>query len=287
MDFEEFKDRVVKEIRKYLPERYEKAHVKLDTVRKLGSGYTGLSVYFDGQEAAATASLNMYFDAYRAGASFEEIMRSIAEIAMMEPPEVNNDLLDYSKVKDDLFIRLSNLESNRRLMDNIPCRTVEDMIVTYHVCTKKGKGDMWCAMVTEDMRKAWNITEEQLFNDALESGEKNFPALLKPLGQLIGNPEAAPGMLVLTTMTKVNGACALLYPGLLQEAAEMLGGDVYILPASVHEMIIVPAADDVDPESLARTVRYVNISQIPPKDRLSNSIYHYDLKSGRFETALS
>jgi type II secretory ATPase GspE/PulE/Tfp pilus assembly ATPase PilB-like protein len=42
MDFEEFKDRVVKEIRKYLPERYEKAHVKLDTVRKLGSGYTSI-----------------------------------------------------------------------------------------------------------------------------------------------------------------------------------------------------------------------------------------------------
>lgn len=45
---------------------------------------------------------------------------------------------------------------------------------------------------------------------------------------------------VLTNSSKINGAAVVLYPQCLQHIGENIGGNYYLLPSSIHEMIIMP-----------------------------------------------
>ena len=53
---------------------------------------------------------------------------------------------------------------------------------------------------------------------------------------------------------------------------ELLGGDFYVLPSSVHELILI-AVDDQDPQQLADLVRSANRSVVRDNEILANDLY--------------
>ena len=65
-------------------------------------------------------------------------------------------------------------------------------------------------------------------------------------------------MLVLTNNVQLNGAAALFYPGVMDQAAERLGGDFIVLPSSTHEVIMIPADGMADFRSLEQMVKDIS-----------------------------
>ena len=60
--------------------------------------------------------------------------------------------------------------------------------------------------------------------------------------ELMGEVEPAmPGVYVCTNESKHHGASALMYPNFMDEVADKLGGDFYIIPSSIHETLLFPA----------------------------------------------
>ncbi len=82
-----------------------------------------------------------------------------------------------------------------------------------------------------------------------------------------------------------HGASALQYPDFLEQAAETLGGDFFVLPSSIHECLFVPDDGSMQLEYLEQMVRDVNETQVAPADRLSDNVYHYDSEAHIFENA--
>lgn len=82
-------------------------------------------------------------------------------------------------------------------------------------------------------------------------------------------------MYVLTNRQKTYGAACMLYPGLLHEFAGKIRQDFYILPSSVHEVILVPACVDATGEALREIVTDINRTQVTEGEVLSDSIYYY------------
>lgn len=64
----------------------------------------------------------------------------------------------------------------------------------------------------------------------------------------------------------------------LKEAKDVLGEGYYILPSSVHEVLLIPDScfGDLTPESMQEMVKEVNESDVLPGEVLSNSVYHFD-----------
>ena len=83
----------------------------------------------------------------------------------------------------------------------------------------------------------------------------------------------------------INGAAALFYPGIMKQAAALMEGSYYILPSSVHEVILLPEECAPDFRELEKMVRQINRSQVLPEDRLSDHVYHYDHARDLFERA--
>ena len=78
------------------------------------------------------------------------------------------------------------------------------------------------------------------------------------------------------------GASALFYPEFLEQVAKRFRGKFFILPSSIHELILVPDYGE-DVKGLKEIVSDVNDNSdaVTEEDFLSNSVYHYDAKLHR------
>ena len=86
-------------------------------------------------------------------------------------------------------------------------------------------------------------------------------------------------MYVLSNSIKVNGASAVLDAKMMEDIAEKVG-DFYILPSSIHELLVVPVKSGMDVESLENMVCEVNATQVQLEERLSDHVYTYSLEEG-------
>ncbi len=161
------------------------------------------------------------------------------------------------------------------------------------------ENEKWtCSLViTDQMLNAWNITKEQLHKDAITAEmDKYEPCLFsmedalimtstgnKATNLLEGDPKSADekcGMYVLTNQNNRHGANVMAWDGVLERAGEVLGADYYILPSSVHELILVVDRVQLDCEELQCIVKEVNETEVEQKDFLSNKVLFYDRENG-------
>lgn len=64
----------------------------------------------------------------------------------------------------------------------------------------------------------------------------------------------------------------------MKDFANKKGADMYILPSSIHEVIMVPADRINDPTKLLSIVHDANTTVVSIGDVLSDSVYYYDRK---------
>ena len=89
-------------------------------------------------------------------------------------------------------------------------------------------------------------------------------------------------MFVLTNSLRMFGAAGILDIEFLKE--KLGEKDYYILPSSLHETIIVPAAENVDCEALNNMVKEINGCEVSEEERLSDHCYFYEGKSGKLRS---
>ena len=90
-------------------------------------------------------------------------------------------------------------------------------------------------------------------------------------------------MFVASVPDKIHGAGVLAYQDFMDQAAERVGGDFFILPSSIHEVLIVPDNGNMSLSDLEAMVKEVNATQVAPEDKLTDSVYHYDSQAKVFE----
>ena len=142
------------------------------------------------------------------------------------------------------------------------------------------------------------VTPEQLHADAMENAPQIKPVEIKGMSEvmaemmgveqaeMMGIFPVAPEdekIFVATVPDKVHGAGVLAYQDFMDQAAERAGGDFYILPSSIHEVLIVPDNGEMGLKDLEAMVKEVNATQVAPADKLTDSVYHYDSQAKIFE----
>ena len=139
----------------------------------------------------------------------------------------------------------------------------------------------------------YGITAEQLHEDAVAAQLANHPPVLKNMSEMMA--EMSGGMMdmpespmwVATVEGGMNGASVTQLPNFLQDAADRLGGDFFVLPSSVHEVLFIKDDGSFEREQLESMVRGVNATEVSEADFLSDSVYHYDSVSQVFEKAVT
>ena len=80
----------------------------------------------------------------------------------------------------------------------------------------------------------------------------------------------------LTNMEKQYGASMITQPEVLNKPEQLFPEGFYVLPSSVHEVLIVPDNGEVEPRRLGEMVRAVNWAEVKREEVLSDRVYSYD-----------
>ena len=294
MNFEQFKAQVIDEMR----DRFPELDISLQEVSKLqGESYIGMAVRPKDSNIAATTNLKAFFEDLGEDFNMDDVMDQIAhdisdQISHM--PQFDEHVLnDYEQMKGKLTLQMIPTAGNEEKLSEIPHRNVEDMAIVYRFEMSNSAKKISSILVTDSMLRSYGITADQLHEDALEAAVQTHPATLRNMTDvmrdLMGDaaalfaPDEPSPMWVASVEGDQNGACAIQYPDFLEQAAETLGGDFYVLPSSIHEVLLVADDGSMDLSYLEAMVRSVNETEVAPADRLSDHVFHYDSEEHIFE----
>lgn len=149
------------------------------------------------------------------------------------------DLADYSKMKELLTLQLLSADGNGYKLEDVPYRKVEDMTLVYRFDLGDTENGRASILVTNDMLRRYGINAEQLHQDAMAATVNNRPASLRNMEDVLTGVEMDSSPLWVASVDGgMNGACVIQYPGFLDQAAKTLGGDFFVLPSSIHEVLL-------------------------------------------------
>nr|WP_235255036.1 DUF5688 family protein [Fournierella massiliensis] len=297
MDFEQFQEQAMEAVKEHFPE----LSVEMQEVNKLqGQSYTGMAVKPEGSNIAATINLQPVFDRVEAGdmsvdAAIRSVIDTVSQVSANMPQFDVRTLMDYDQMKDTLTMQMIPVAGNENRLNDIPHQIVEDMAVVYRFEMESNEQGSSSILVTNTMVQNYGIEPDQLHADALEAAQQNHPATLRNMNdvmrELMGDfgasmiPDEPSPLWVASIEGGQNGACAIQYPGFMDQAAETLGGDFFVLPSSVHEVLFIPDDGSMELANLEEMVQSINQTEVAPADRLSDSVFHYDSEARIFENA--
>lgn len=191
--------------------------------------------------------------------------------------------------KKSLFVKLVNTERNESLVEQSISKEFLDLSAVVRVVLKMDKEGMASMALSKGAAEILGMTEEEIYAAALANTLRLFPPKLMNLGRyvemsiggklLFGEDEVT--TYILTNQKEVDGAFYLMSPEVVGAIAEALEDDLYILPCSVNEVLLVRVSEVREGvDGLKAMVRDVNETIVAEKEILSYSVYHYDKEHG-------
>ena len=316
MNYNEFKEYVKEHVLDYLPEQYENANIKIhQAVKNNDVVLDGLTIFNPNGNMSPTIYLNAAYEEYQQGMDIEEVVGKIADayIEHIEPREEYRfnfdvqEIKNYEVVKDYIYPRVTNFESNTKRLSDIPYTQKEDLAITYHIWANGNEESMGSITINNDLMETYGVDMDTLHEQAMNNLDKISPLKFEPLlDMMIGMmasdfaqdegisleeakelirgsiPNDGPDVYCLSNESRVNGAVYIMREDVQQMVAEKLGGDYYILPSSVHETLILPKSENMSYQELQAMVQDINSTSVSDEEVLSNGVYQYDAKSHTF-----
>ncbi|MBQ3795980.1 MAG: hypothetical protein II842_06800 [Butyrivibrio sp.] len=302
MDFETFKENLADEVKRQLDSTGKEYDVQVNTVEKMNESYEALTVKPVDANIGVNINATKCFEAYENGKPFDQIAETAADTAhraLDARPDIDMAALsDYEQMKNKLSMEVVSAERNAELLESVPHKNIEDMAIVYRFVLDSSEDGRSSILVTNKMLENYGITAEQLHNDAMEIAPEIRPAVIQGMSEVMAEmlgveqaemmglvPSPDEPIFVATVPDKTQGASVLAYQDFMDQAAEKLGGDFYVLPSSIHEILLVKDDGNFDRTALENMVKEVNATQVAPEDKLTDNVYHYDSKDKVFELA--
>ena len=298
MDYRTFVEKIREKIQEHLGKDYE---VQITTNPKFnGTEKTGLSIRKtqEPQQVMPIIYLEECFERYLQEKEFSECVEEICvvykhqkeneEKIMAELKSIEN-MNRWEKVQNKVYPMIVSAKENEDLKGKYFYQEYLDFLILYVIrVTEVGIGSI---KITKQMVKSWKVSEYEIHHQAVENLKtdgyrvRSLNSVVKE--NLLGitedaeeEIEEAEPMYVLTNQIKYFGAAGIF---LCAEMFQKIVGkqNFYILPSSVHELILVKDTDGYDMETLSTMVRNVNEEQVTEDERLSNHAYYYDWRQNR------
>lgn len=197
------------------------------------------------------------------------------------------DLESYDKVKGKIMFKLINADYNKALLEQIPHRLYLDLAIVFYLEFGEDERGNYSALIYNSHRELWKVSTETLYQQAMENTQRDYPATIKSIIQIISGYEDCvdtksgeygdmPPFYVLSNSSALNGAGTILYKNVLSDFSAEKKCDLYILPSSLYEVLLFPSDGKIDARKLKRMVEEINQQEVSDSDRLSDSVYYYD-----------
>lgn len=261
-------------------------------IKNNGCEMDGLVIMEKGKDIAPTIYLDSFYELYTNGENIKNIIRQIEVIYEQNKNNVTFDvniLKYFDTIKDKIVYKVVNYRSNEKLLEQVPHKRILDLAVVFYCLLDNEYGRSATALIYNNNLKNWNVTIDDVYKaalkntpDLLHSKISSMAALFEKCGVNVDGEEVdlkdyvPSDMYVLTNESKLNGAACILYENVLYDFAQKLGADLYILPSSVHEVILLPKLSMFEKDELVNMVKEVNTEGVAADEVLSDHVYEYN-----------
>jgi len=203
------------------------------------------------------------------------------------------DLCNPDSIRDRIFYRLVSFSRNEEALETMPHIRIHDLAVIFCLLATSGDNGIGSVKIDNRLMELTGFDLNRLLSLAVLNTPKLFPPVFKNIFEVLSHC-VPPGcddffdlpecpfdkdehdnyMYVLSNTTSTGGAAVLLYPGIAEEIRRKLGSGFFVIPSSVHELIIVPDSFG-EKNALEEMVLQVNSTCVKPSDILSDKVYHY------------
>ena len=307
MSMEGFCKCVQMDFQKQLGDRYS-VTVK-DVVKNNGVKLKGLIIQAPHQNICPTIYLEYFYQMYCENQADDDSLKDI-ELAIFRTylRDGNNKKIemswftDWLKVKDRICGKVINYDSNRELLMSVPLFHILDLAVVFYYSYYDEVMGSGTIQIYNSHLEMWGVTKEELLEVAKENTQKLFPCVIDSMMQVVKEMMRAEGlpydaedfsatespMYIVSNKQKEYGAINLFNVELLRDFANTKNKcNFWILPSSLHEVLLVPDDGNVGVAELLNMVTEVNSTQVMPEEVLANSIYKFVYATGEIRLEAS
>lgn len=241
------------------------------------------------------------YHSYCSGEREECLAEYIVNIVLNECEAVRQEAQGYLKkewISEHVFIRLVQFEKNKEWLKDAIYIPYLDFAAVVYVLTEDCEDGVKSFLLP---KHAWDLLEvgtpEEYFSELVENTRRLFPEKLWCIENTVTEGDSSwestlkiveekrdklygNRLYVLSNYRKINGASVVLYPELLKKMCEKFSGNYFVIPSSVHEVILLKETGEEDEEYLNCMVSEVNEKHVEPEDVLSGHVYYYSVEKG-------
>lgn len=270
---------------------------------------TAIVINRDKGEMSPTIYIEEYFDMFKNGIPFEELINHMYDVYCnsldTQTPDLNI-FNSFDSIKHKLMCKLINKEKNQKLLEEAPHVDCLDLSIVFYAILEVGNGQNGTVIIKNEHIRNWAVSLNDIYEVALINTRKELGTCIWNIEDVLldminhsvqseerkedikamleedmSNIKASP-MYVMSNKSKCLGAACMLDEDTLKQFSERINSSFYIIPSSIHELILVP--DDNNPllkEQLLDMVIEVNATQLAEDEFLANQVYKFSKELGK------
>ena len=267
MNYTEFMNAMLCEIRGQVDAQ---VRTELYTVTKNnGTRRTGILFKQEDSNLAPTIYLEEFYQKYLKGQQVPDLADSICsiyqEIRVKKTCDCQN-LFDFNHVKEHIVYKLIRRDANEELLKQIPYEPFLDLAVVYYIQIDNTRFGSAAIQIRNEHLRYWRVEKEEIRCLAEKNTPRIYPVQIRQIVRF---------MYVATNEQCSLGAAVMRYPDFREKVRGMIRGDFYILPSSIHEVLLIPVDEDVSAWDMRQVVETVNHQIVSDEEILSNHVYRY------------
>lgn len=312
MEYSIFRECVCEEVKNILSEDFD---VSLsENIKNNGISLWAINIKEHGTNVAPSIYLDDYYEKYKTTiCDIKTIANDIIECYSRHKNDIEFDIdefKDFHKIKNKIRCKLINKEENYGLLGNIPYIPFLDLAIVFYCVFNETSSYTQTCLINNSHLELWDVDLDTLKETGLNNTKKygcfNFTAMNKIIAELFKqqlfegeiyenedvlkylNDEASENnMYVLTNRHKMYGAIGMVFNDILEKFANILDNDLYIIPSSIHEVIIIPYTKNTNISEYNQIIEDVNMNNVLEEERLSGHIYLYKRDTNQVSIPIS
>lgn len=291
MNFNMFRKMICKEMEEKLGSDYEIVIQDVDKINN--TKHKGIVIRRKDCNVAPVIYLEDLYNEYVASnitlAETIEYIYDIFKNARKEQEKIQDMewLQEWEKVKPFVRARLINTARNQELLKDAPHKDILNLSVVFAIRIDMGNDISGSTIISNKLLKTYGIDENTLFEQAISNIKQDGICFVKLKDLLRGYLDEAEqnvncDMYILSNKNSEYGATMILLKVVRDMILDFFKEEVYVIPSSVHEMLLLPKSIFPKDRSVNEMVKEVNVLELEPNEVLADNAYMLDM-AGRLQ----
>jgi len=302
-NYEQFKQALLDALSESMNKKgYEARIIEVNGINKISENVAAYKKNSSDVSITLSIKVESIFESYKSGERFDKLVSQTEKIltdSMHDNPilNFNPEIFRDKNILDNVVMDVINTDMNREMLQNVPGKRIEDLSVIYRIDLSSALGCnkdvMASVIINKEIQKMIGADTEQLHERAILNMRKKYPVKVTPIieviAEMVGKEkfEALYGkdimlhsnedfLYVMKSENYDRGASSIVYSeDVLDDFIKDKGKDVFIIPSSIHEVLLFPDDGKMTVRDLREMVKQVNFEVVAENEKLSDNVYRY------------